>query len=406
MWMCDHYGFGKSAEALTAGLPKSGFLTSSLALDALTKAGLTAGLVERKLSMLPPHVMPMMLLHKRQGACILLARRRNPDKESKSKLLYQVVMSEIGDAPVEYTQEEMDEIYSGYAILVKPTAKPDNRAGEQEPEPAGNWLLRTLWRYRSYYTSAAIAALLINLLGLASIFFTMNVYDRVVPNQAFVTLWSLAIGVGVAMCFEAVSRHIRAHVLDVAGKKADLVMGTLLFRQALSIQMEHKPASAGSFANRLREFESVRDFATSATLSAVSDLPFVFLFVAVIFVVGGPLGWIPLLMIPIIIGISLLVQWPLAKVMKENLREASLKQGVLIESIEGLETLKAVGGESYMQKRWENFSALTAATSMKSRALSSMATSFVTFLQQLQTVVLVVLGVYLISDGTITQGAL
>ncbi|WP_080406723.1 type I secretion system permease/ATPase [Burkholderia ubonensis] len=406
LWICERYGCGKTPEALMAGLPKAGVLSPSLALDALANAGLTAGLVDRRLQLLPAHVMPMILLHKRAGGCILLARRRNPDKDAKSKLLYQVIMPEVGPDPVEYTQEEMDEFYSGYAILVKPTAQVDTRAGELEPEPAGHWLLRTLWRYRRYYASAALGALLINVLGLASIFFTMNVYDRVVPNQAYVTLWSLAIGVGVAMTFEAISRHVRAHLLDVAGKKADLVMGTLLFRQALSIRMENKPASAGSFANQLREYESVRDFATSATLSAISDLPFVLLFIGVVFMIGGTLGWVPALMVPLIIGISVLVQWPLAKIMKENLREASLKQGVLIESVEGLETLKAVGGEGYMQRRWEHYSGLSAASSMKSRKISSKATSLVTFLQQLQTVVLVVLGVYLIDAGELTQGAL
>jgi len=405
MWTCEHYGYGKTAEALTAGLPKSGILSPSLALDALSNAGLTAGLVERRLQLLPEHLLPIILLHRRMGGCVLVGRRANPDKEAKSRIVYQVVVPEIGPEPVEYTQQEMDEIYAGYAILVKPTANVEP-AKEDNVEPSGHWLAGTLWRYRRYYASAALGALLINVLGLASVFFTMNVYDRVVPNQAYVTLWSLAIGVGIAMLFEAIARHVRSHLLDVAGKKADLVMGTLLFRRALSIRMEHKPASAGSFANQLREFESVRDFATSATLSAISDLPFVFVFVGVLFAVGGSLGWVPLLMIPLIIGTSLLVQWPLARLMKENLKEASLKQGVLIESVEGLETLKAVGGEGHMQKRWEACSAMAASSSMRSRQISSKATSFITLLQQLQTVVLVVLGVYLIDAGELTQGAL
>lgn len=405
MWICERYGCGRTAEALTAGLPKSGMLAPSLALDALSNAGLTAGLVERRLQLLPGHVLPVILLHRRMGGCVLLGRRANPDNEAKSRVLYQVMVPEFGPEPVEYTQEEMDEIYAGYAILVKPTARVELREGDNG-EPAGHWLLGTLWRYRRYYASAALGALLINVLGLATVFFTMNVYDRVVPNQAYVTLWSLAIGVGIAMLFEGISRHVRSRLLDVAGKKADLVMGTRLFRQALSIRMEHKPASAGSFANQLREFESVRDFASSATLSAISDLPFVLVFVGVVFAVGGSLGWVPLLMIPLIIGASLFVQWPLARIMKDNLNEASLKQGVLIESVEGLETLKAVGGEGHMQKRWETFSAMAASSSMKSRQISSKATSFITFLQQLQTVVLVVLGVYLIDAGELTQGAL
>lgn len=405
-WVCDHYGVGKTPEALTAGLPKGGFLSPSLALAAMSAAGLSAGLVSRRVQALPKQLVPMLLLRKEQGGCILLNRFIDTDDQGKRSYRYQVILPEISLEAVEVDQATMDEMYAGHAILVKPRAKIDARAGDEAPQAAGHWLLSTLWRYRSYYRSAAIGAVLINVLGLASIFFTMNVYDRVVPNQAFVTLWSLGIGVAIAMVFEAVARYVRAHLLDLAGKKADLVLGAMLFRQALSIQMEHKPASSGSFANQLREFESVRDFATSATLAAISDLPFVLMFVGVIFMVGGPLGWVPLLLIPLILIICIVIQWPLARTMKENLRESSLKQGVLVESVEGLETLKAVGGEAYMQRRWEAFSALSAATSMKSRSLSSLATGVVAFLQQLQTVALIIIGVYLISAGDLTMGAL
>lgn len=406
MWICSHHGKGFSRDALLAGLPRDGLLSPSQALSVLDNADLAAGLFERRLHAIVPHVLPAILLSKRFGGCILLGHRTDPDPEAKGKLLYQLIVPDVSSEAVEYTQDQIKEFYSGYAIFVKPRAKVDKRAGEESKPTAGHWLYSTLWHFRRYYASAATAALLINVLGLASIFFTMNVYDRVVPNHSFVTLWSLAIGVSIAMLFEATSRLIRSRLLDIAGKKADLLIGSMLFHQAMAIQMERKPASAGSFANRLREFESVRDFVTSASLSALSDLPFVLMFVAVIFTVGGPLGWIPLLMIPIILIVSIAMQWPLARTMQENLREASLKQGVLIESIEGMETLKAVSGEGRMQKRWNEFSALTAASSMKARELSNSATSLVTFLQQFQTIAIVIFGVYLISDGSLTQGAL
>ncbi|PNB70907.1 type I secretion system permease/ATPase [Pseudomonas sp. GW456-E7] len=405
-WICNHYGLGKSPEALVAGLPRGGVLTPSLALSALENVGMTGGLIKRNSRNLPLQVMPMILLRKGMAGCILLSRNQEKDSDGKPQSVYSVILPEVSDEPVKLTQQEMDELYAGYAILVKPRAKPDNRAGETLPAPTGHWLFSTLWRYRRYYRSAAIAAILANVLALASIFFTMNVYDRVVPNQAFVTLWSLGIGVAVAMVFEALIRFVRAHLLDVAAKKADLVLGSMLFRQALSVQMEHKPASSGSFANQLREFESVRDFATSATLATISDLPFVLMFLGVIFVIGGPLGWITLLVLPLILIISICIQWPLARTMQENLRESSLKQGVLVESVEGLEVLKATDGQAHMQRRWQHFSALQASSSMKSRRLSSAATGAVAFLQQLQTVALVIAGVYLISSGDLTMGAL
>lgn len=405
-WVCEHYDLGKSKEALVAGLPRAGLLSPSLALAALGNAGLTGGLVKRPLQQLPQQVMPMILIRHGQAACVLVSRRDSMDKNGKALSSYLVILPEVSDQVVELPEQEIEAQYAGYAILAKPRAKTDQRAGETLPQSKGHWLFSTLWRYRRYYRSAAIAAVLANVLALASIFFTMNVYDRVVPNQAFVTLWSLGIGVVVAMTFEAIIRFVRAHLLDVAAKKADLVIGSMLFRQALSVQMEYKPASSGSFANQLREFESVRDFSTSATLAAISDLPFVILFVAVIFAIGGPLGWITLLVLPLILIISACIQWPLARTMQENLQESSLKQGVLVESIEGMETLKATNGEAHMQRRWQNFSAMQATSSMKSRRLSSAATGAVAFLQQVQTVALVIAGVYLIDAGSLTMGAL
>ncbi|TNV11869.1 type I secretion system permease/ATPase [Buttiauxella sp. B2] len=406
-WVCKYYNKDMSEGALMAGLPKGRFLSPQQSLQALKNADFTAGLVERDIYNLPEQLSPIILLRKEnEGACIFLNKRKDKKDKERKSYVFTVIFPEISHDAVEITDKEMQGCYSGFAILIKPNAKYDNRIGDVDVAAPGHWLLSTIWRYRRYYRSAALATVLINVLTLASIFFTMNVYDRVVPNQAFVTLWSLAAGVIFAMVFEAVSRYIRSHLLDVAGKKADLILGTMLFRQMLSIKMENKPASSGAFANQLREFESVRDFATSATLSAIADIPFVLFFVGVIFSISGMLGFIPLILLPIIVTISVLIQWPLSRVMKENLRETSLKQGVLIESIEGLETLKSVGGESYMQRRWENFSALSANTSMKSKRLSALATGCFAFFQQLQTVLIVICGVYLISDGKLTQGAL
>ncbi|MEK6349345.1 MAG: type I secretion system permease/ATPase [Burkholderia sp.] len=406
-WICRRYGVDHSRDVLTSGLGIAHALPVSRALELFEQAGFVARLVQRPLGALPDSLMPVVQLMADGNAAVVLGRgepRIGPD----DKLIptWAAIAPAVGPEPVHLTEAELIEPGTGYVILVKPRARIEAGFEPPLPEPAGHWLLRTLWQYRSYYRSAALGAFLINVLGLASVFFTMNVYDRVVPTQAYATLWSLAVGVSLAMVLESVSRHVRAHVLDMAGKKADLVLGSLLFRQAMSIRMEHRPDSSGSFAHRLREFESVRDFATSATLSALSDLPFVLLFAAVIFSVGGPLGWIPVLMIPVIVVLGLIVQWPLASAMRMNQREAAMKTGVLIESIEGLETLKAVGGDGVMRSRWDAFSAKASASSMRSRQLSSLASMSVAFLQQMQTVVLVIAGVYLIGEGKLTQGAL
>lgn len=169
-WICDHYNLGKSPQALTAGLPKVGLLTPSLAMRSLTNAGLTAGMIERPVRALPKQLMPIIMLRKDRGGCILLGYRLDTEAEDKRACRYQVILPEISLDPVEIDQATMDGMYTGFAILMKPQAKIDARAGDETPQAAGHWLFSTLWRYRRYYRSAAIGAVLINVLALASIF--------------------------------------------------------------------------------------------------------------------------------------------------------------------------------------------------------------------------------------------
>jgi ATP-binding cassette, subfamily C, bacterial LapB len=357
VWMAAYHGKPTSEAAMLSGLPAGRFISPKQAQLAMEQSGFTVGVIERQPNEVSPMLLPVVLFRKDHGGCILIGRSPTDVKlikpaveikpgeqppQDEMEAAYLVVLPEAGSKVVAIGVSQLKANYTGFAMLVKPVGREDVRAGKPEAKEDGHWLLSTLWRYRRYYWSAALGALLINVLALAGTFFTMNVYDRVVPNLEFVTLWSLAIGVALAMLFEFIARNVRAHVLDVAGKKADLIMGAMLFKQALLIRMEHKPASSGSFANQLREFESVRDFVASATLASISDLPFTFLYIAVIFAIAGPLGFIPLALIPVIIGVSLAIQWPLKKTMKENLRESSLRQGVLIETVEGIETSKSV----------------------------------------------------------------
>jgi len=400
-WLCTHHGVTVSLAALQAGLPRNERFSPALAVRALEQVGIGAGWVRRDIDGILPYLFPIMALRDDGSAFIVTARQGSGESAT-----YEVVFPEAGGGSVNLDAASMKALYGGHALLAKPRPQLDDRAGPLPQESEGHWLFSTLWRYRRYYVSAAIAAVLINILTLATTFFTMNVYDRVVPNQAYATLWSLAVGVVVAIVFEFTARHVRAHLVDVAGKKADLVLGAMLFRKLLATRMEYKPQSAGSHANQLREFEVVRDFVTSATISTISDLPFCLLFVGVIALIGGPLALIPLFAMPLVIVLSIVVQWPLARCMQENLREGSLKQGLLIETIEGIESLKVAQGEGVMQRKWDNFSALAAASSMKSRALSSLAVNMVTLIQQLQTVIIVVWGVYLIHEGQLSMGAL
>ncbi|VXD08789.1 ABC transporter [Enterobacterales bacterium 8AC] len=402
-WLCQYHNKLASKEVLYAGLPRSEKLTPELALRMLEQVGISGGWIKRDLAKVSSYLFPLVLACNDGSYCVVTSRTGK-----RGDLKYQVVVPESGGA-LQMSEDELGANYSGYAMVANPKPKLDKRSDDEilpEANREGHWLFSTLWRYRHYFYSAAMAALLANILTLASTFFTMNVYDRVIPTQAYVTLWSLAIGVLIAIVFEFTSRQVRTYLLDVAGKKADLILGAKLFRQVMAMRMESKPQSTGSFANQLRDFEAVRDFVTSATLSTLSDLPFCILFMLIIYLIGGQLAIVPLIAIPIILLVSVCIQWPLSRYMGENIREISQKQGLLIEAIEGLEALKAARGEGVMQKRWDDFSALAAASSMKTRYLSSLTSNFVSFMQQVTTVVIVVFGVYLIHAGELTMGSM
>jgi ATP-binding cassette subfamily C protein LapB len=196
-----------------------------------------------------------------------------------------------------------------------------------------------------------LATLVANVLTLASVFFTMNVYDRVVPTQAYASLWTLAIGTAAAIVLEFIMRWLKARLVDLGGKKADLAINATLLREIMSIKLEHRPQSVGIFSSSMRDFESLRDFFSSASLVVLADMPFVLMFLALIAIVAGPLAWVPGLAVPILIGVGLAAQKPLMTAMRANMKESGDKQSVLVESVLNLELLKAHNAESYLQVR-------------------------------------------------------
>ena len=238
----------------------------------------------------------------------------------------------------------------------------------------------------------------------------MQVYDRVIPNQSYETLWALSIGVFIAVIFELITKLVRGHLTDIAGKKADLIISSALFRRVMALRLLEKPTSSGSYANNLRDFESVRDFMTSASLLVLADFPFLILFLVVISIIGGKLVFVPMTIIPIVIIVSLLGQRSLAKAINASMKESSQRQGLAVEAIEGIETLKVNNATNWAQQKWDDYTAKTAAASIKTRDISNFLVNFAVAMQQLNTVGLVLVGTHLIhSQNTgdqITMGAL
>ena len=308
------------------------------------------------------------------------------------------------------SHNELNEKYFGYCWFIKPKIIADIRSELPEYHLPKAWFWKVIWRFKAYYGQVILATFLINFLALVSSLYVMNVYDRVIPNKTYETLWVLSIGVILAITFEFIAKLIRSHLTDIAGKKADLIISSALFRRVMSIRLADKPASSGSYANNLRDFESVREFMTSASLLVLVDLPFLLLFVFVIWMVGGKLAIVPLILIPLVIIVGLLAQPKIAYYMNSSMRESSQRQGLVVEAIEGLETLKVNNATSWAQQRWDQYTAKTAAVQTKMKDLNNFVINFAVGMQQLNTVFLVLLGTYLIHSTVesekITMGAL
>ncbi|TQV64025.1 MAG: type I secretion system permease/ATPase [Halothiobacillaceae bacterium] len=385
-------------EAMVAGLPLvDGRLTPSLLVRAAERAGFAARVVRRPLTAIPSLVLPAILLLKDGRACVLVAL----DGQHAS-----VLLPEIGNGVKEVSVAELARGYSGQAVFAKPAFRFDGRTPEVLRLASRHWFWGVIGRSWRIYRDVLMASLLINLFALATPLFIMNVYDRVVPNNAVETLWVLALGVVVVYVFDFIMRGLRSHFLDLAGKKADILLTSALYEKVLGIQLAARPPSVGALANHLGEFDSLRNMITSGAMSALVDLPFVALFLIVIAYVGGPLVFVPLVGIPLILLVAFAVQGPLRQAVDHTSRAAAQKQAALVEGLVGLETVKALGAEGMVQSRLEQATGYAAHWQIRSNLLSTGAIQHTVFVQQLITVGLMVLGVHLIAEGELTTGGL
>lgn len=396
--LTKHYSIPTSPNTLTAGLPlENGRLTPSLFVRSAERVGMTARVVERGLDKLNALVLPAVILLKDNRAALLLELDRY-----NAKILH----PDAGGGAATVSRQALKSDYAGFAILTRPEHRFDERAPEPYKKKKGHWFWGTLFQSWRIYRDVLMASALINAFVLASPLFIMNVYDRVVPNNAVETLWVLAIGVGLVYLFDLGLRTLRGYFIDLAGRKADILLSAQLFERVMGMKMAVRPPSVGSFANNLREFDSIRDFITSATITTLVDLPFVFLFLLVIYLVAGPLVVVPAAAIPFILIYGLVIQGPLRKAVEQTFRAGAQKNSQLIEGLVAADTIKFLGAESQQQKRWERTVAHIAKWAARSRIISASAINVAQFVQQLANVGVVIFGVYLIQDGDISMGGL
>lgn len=416
--LAGHYGRRTSENALTAGLPiPATGITPALFERAAMRADMNVRLLERSLEgvAIAPNLPCILVLDHGQAAIlweVRYSKRNAPVKIDGQPVKIHpdtVLVLQFPESPDEKKTvkiAELETIYSGYCYFARPVARVDERAGPAEIDSARDWFWGSLKENWPIYREVVLGTVMINCFALASTLYIMNVYDRVIPNSAYDTLWVLSLGALIVYVFDFIMKNLRAYFLDVAGRKSDVKISAKLFEQLLGMTLTARPASAGVLASNMREFETIRDFFTSATMAALIDLPFSLFFILIIAVIAGPLAIIPLVAIPIVIGCGWLLQKPLQRVTKQSMHENALKNALLFETITGLETIKTQAAEGHIQRRWEELTDKGSRTSVKSKRIAALALNFSMFIQQFTTIAMVVAGVYMISDTMLTQGAL
>ncbi len=394
-----YYGVPRSAAALRAGLPLAvGHIKPHLFIQSAERIGLSAAIKNRKFIDIDRLSLPCVLLLKDGSACVLL-RLIGQDRA-------EVITPDNVDGSHEVRREDLQQRYGGSAIVVRSKIRLDARSEDLAPPRAKSWFWSSVFSFTPIYLEVILAALLINLFGVASPIFTMIVYDRVVPNQALDTLTVLVVGIGLTFVFDFLLRTLRGYFLDRVGKNLDRKLSARIFEHLLSIKLAASPMSSGAFANNIREFETLRDFFTSASLTALVDLPFLFLFMFVIFVLGGPVAWVPAIMVPVVVIVSILAQIPMRAAVERGYREASQKHAMLVETINGLDAVKVASAEGRRQRDWNHYVAAAAASSMSSKFWASISLNFTVMAANLASIGVVVWGVYRTGEGLMTTGAM
>ena len=398
-----------SADALTIGLPvKDGeeielfSLKSSKSLfsRAASRAGFASTLVRKDLDQISPLVLPCILMLRGKKACIL-------QSFSEDKKMANIITPDLSTGTSMIETSKLKDEYLGYAYYLKREFVPEDTSSTKLID-AGNdhWFWGTLKRSKKIYFDVVIASFIINLFVLASPLFTMNVYDRVVPNNAVETLWVLALGVSVVYGIDLFLKFVRSYFLEIAGKKSDIIMSSILFERVMDMKFSNKPKSVGSFASNLKEFDTVRNFFSSASLAAIVDLPFALIFLIVTYFIGSYLVLVPIVIMVAILCYTFFIKDPLQNAIKSTFEASAMKNGILIESLSSLETIKTLGASGHVQWNWEEATGEIANRSIKSKIITTSITTVTSFLVQLNTIAIIVLGVYMIQDTHLTMGGL
>lgn len=362
------------------------------AVSALRHVGFEASLGELPVNALAPTHCPMIAFAKDGEAVVIEKIEENGDAVIRgfAEATQHTVLS----------RSDLSDALLSHVILARKVHE------ASRPKGKNDWFWGSFAQSKWLYGQVMLAATMTNVLGLATSLFIMVVYDRVVPNEAIESLIALTIGVLVALGFDFAIKTLRAQFVDSAGKRADLRISRLIFDKILNMRLDNRSRKAGAMASIVREFDTLREFFTSATLIAVVDLPFMFFFIWVIYLISGPLALVPLFAVPLVIATGLVIQPFLARIAEGSMQSNMSKQAVLVETLNGLETVQATGSGRLMRRRFEEASDAQSELGLKNRMLSQFAINSATSIQQFAQIATIFYGVFLIQDGVITMGAM
>ena len=300
---------------------------------------------------------------------------------------------------------DSDRVESGTLLILEndSSAKSPEQLG---PQTANEWFAFAIRKHRRVFIEAVFATFIISILGLVAALYTMQVYDRVVPTGGFATLWVLSIGVLLAIALEFTMKQVRTAMVERASKLIDIELSGVFFAKALNIRMDARPATVGTFASQIRHFESVRNFMTASTLFILADVPFAILFIAVIAMIAGPVALMPLVMVPVAIMAGLFFRAPIERLTETHMAESNQKNGLLIEAVDGAESVKATGGEWKMRDRYRDLTATIASNELALKLISARATNLAQTIQQVNYVGIIAVGAVGIASGSLTIGGL
>jgi ATP-binding cassette subfamily C protein LapB len=400
MTLCVLHGRAAHRDTLITGLPlTSGKLTPSVFSRAARRAQFSSRIMRRRLLEINRPLLPAILLLKDEKVCVLT--RLDVDSGTA-----EVIYPELDDAAVQLPIEELDEQYAGMVIYCRPDFKLERRRSDFGSDKKKHWFWGIISQNRKLYRDIIAAAVMINLFAVAMPLFVLNVYDRVVPNAATETLWMLAAGLVTVLVADLILKSLRAWFVDLAASRADIRLSSRIMERVLAMKMQDRPEASGAFAANVQSFESVRAFIGSLTLIAIVDFPFVFLF-------AGIIAWInPILVIPIAVGAlivliyALISQHNMHKMTEVAMQAGAQRNATLIESLGNLETVKSFNVQGDVQSKWEDSTIFLSRNSAKMRLLSASVTNGAAFVQHFVGMSMIILGVYLLIDGQLTQGGM